>query len=287
MKENIVKIKKGEAEYPEKLALIQEAPEQLYCIGNIELLQKRSIAVVGSRKCSEYGKQVAMRIGGAAAQNGLVTVSGMARGIDSYAHLGALKKGGETIAVLACGVDVCYPPQNWKIYEQIKQEGLVISEMEPGTQALPFMFPMRNRIISGLSEAVAVTEAGTGSGALITAEFAATQGREVFCVPGNITNQYSLGSNKLLMDGGRAIAVVDDIFTEIGITPKSTPEELAGLGKDEAEIYNIVKENGETTVDFLCQLLHKDASTIIGIVGILEIKGMVNYTYGKIFVAKF
>ncbi len=284
---NIIVIKKGDSEYPEHLAILPDSPEKLYCIGNIDLLQRRCIAVVGSRKCSEYGRQVAMRIGAVAAQNDIVTVSGMARGIDSFAHLGALRNGGQTIAVLGCGVDICYPPGNSQIYEEIKQKGLVISETEPGTQALPYMFPRRNRIISGLSEAVVLTEAGTNSGALITAEIAATQGREVFCVPGNITNTYSLGSNKLLMDGARAIAVIDDIFTEIGICPKSMPEELAELGKDEAQVYVAVKQNGETTVDFLCQKLKKDASFIVGIVGILEIKGLVNYNLGKIFVAKF
>ncbi len=284
---NIIIVKKGDSAYPERLAILPDSPEKLYCIGNIDLLQKRCIAVVGSRKCTEYGRQVAMRIGKAAAQNDIVTVSGMALGIDSFAHIGALQKDGDTIAVLGCGVDICYPPANKKLYEQIKQEGLVISETEPGTMALPYMFPRRNRIISGLSEALVVTEAGTNSGALITAELAEAQGREVFCVPGNITNACCLGSNKLLMDGARAIAVIDDIFTEIGICPRSTPEELASLGKDEAEVYLAVKENGETTVDYLCQKLKKDASFIVGIVGILEIKGLVNYSLGKIFVAKF
>lgn len=160
-------------------------------------------------------------------------------------------------------------------------------EIEPGKAPMPYMFPRRNRIVSGLSQAVVVAEAGTGSGALITAELAASQGREVFSVPGNISSFCSLGSNKLLMDGARPIAVIDDIFTELGIPLKSTPEEMETLGRDEAMVFEIVKANGETTVDFLCRKLQKDAFYINGIVGVLEIKGLVTYSFGKIFVAKF
>lgn len=284
---NIIIVKKGEEDYPESLLNIEDAPPVLYCLGDLSLLKKRCIAVVGSRKCSEYGKRVAMKIGKTAAENDVVIVSGMAKGIDSFAHIGALQNGGDTIAVLGCGVDVCYPASNRNIYDEIKENGLIVSEIEPGKEPMPYMFPRRNRIISGLSSAVVVTEAGTGSGSLITAELAATQGREVFAVPGNITSSCSLGSNKLIMDGARPIAVVDDIFTELGINLKSTPEEMEKLGKDEAAVYKIVKANGETTVDFLCRELQKDAFYINGIVGILEIKGLVAYSFGKIFVAKF
>ena len=284
---NIITVKKGDKDYPESLLTIQEAPEVLYCIGNLSLMKKKCIAVVGSRKCTEYGKQTAMKIGKTAAQNGVVIVSGMAKGIDSFAHLGVLRNGGETIAVLGCGPDICYPAANRKIYEEITHKGLIVSEIRPGTEPMPYMFPRRNRIISGLSMAVTVVEAGTGSGSLITAELAASQGREVFGVPGNISSQCSLGTNKLIMDGARAIAVVDDIFTEMGIALKTSPEEMETLGEDEARIFEIVKANGETTVDFLCQKLQKDAFFISGIVGILEIKGLVSYNLGKIFVAKF
>ncbi len=284
---NIITVKKGEPDYPKSLLTIKDAPEILYCIGDLSLMRKKCIAVVGSRKCTEYGKQTAMKIGKTAAQNGIVIVSGMAKGIDSFAHLGALRNGGETIAVLGCGADICYPAANRKLYEEIIQKGLIISEIEPGREPIPYMFPRRNRIISGLSMAVTVVEAGTGSGSLITADFAASQGKEVFSVPGNISSFCSLGTNKLIMDGARAIAVVDDIFTELGIRLKTAPEELETLGKDEAEIFEIVKANGETTVDFLCQKLQKDAFFINGIVGVLEVKGLVSYSLGKIFVAKF
>lgn len=280
-------IKFEDSEYPQQMLPLKGAPKRLFAIGDVSLLNKRAIGVVGSRKCSEYGKQTAMKVGKVAAQNGIVVVSGMASGIDSFAHIGSLKAGGKTIAVLGCGVDVCYPAENKKIYEQITQTGLVISEEEPGTEPMPYMFPARNRIISGLSEAVVVVEANTKSGSLITAELAAQQGRDVFAVPGNITSQYSLGTNKLIMDGARPIAVVDDIFTDMGVNLKASPEELENLGADEAEVYEAVKEKGEVSIDELCFILGKDAFFINGIIAILEIKGLVAYSLGKIFVAKF
>lgn len=284
---NISIVKKEDEAYPESLRLIKNPPKALYCIGDVSLLKQSCIAVVGSRKCSEYGKQTAMKIAKTAAENDVVIVSGMAKGIDSFAHLGALRNGGKTIAVLGCGADVCYPAENRKLYEEIKQKGLVVSEAEPGKNPLPYLFPLRNRIISGLSRAVAVVEAGTKSGSLITAEIAAEQGRDVFAVPGNISSPYSLGTNKLLMDGARPIAVIDDIFTEMGIPLKAAAEEMQQLGCDEAKIYRFVKENGETTIDEICAKLGKDAFSVNGIVAVLEIKGLINYSLGKIFVAKF
>lgn len=286
-KDNIRIINKEDREYPEQLLDISDPPEKLYCIGDCRLLKKPSLAVVGSRKCSEYGRQTAMKIGREAAGNGLVVVSGMAKGIDSFGHLGALKAGGKTIAVLGCGVDICYPKENQKLYQQIAEEGLIISELPPGTEPMPYTFPRRNRIISGLATATAIVEAGTNSGALITAELAAAQGREVFAVPGNINSQYSLGTNKLISDGARPVAVVDDIFTGMGLAPKVSEAELEQLGEDEQAVYSIVKENGEVTVDFICRVLGKTPVYVNGIVTVLEIKGLVAYNLGKIFLAKF
>ena len=284
---NICIVKKEDKEYPDDLRQIDNPPERLYCIGDVSLLKKRGIAVIGSRKCSEYGKQVAMKIAKAATDNNLTVIAGMAKGIDYFGHLGAIKNGGKTIAVLGGGSDVCYPKENLKLYQKIIDSGLIVSEQPPGTIPKPYMFPLRNRIIAGLSAAVVVAEAGTSSGALITAEQGAVQGKEVFAVPGNINSQYSLGTNKLIVDGARPIAVIDDIFWGIGITPVSLKEDLECLGKDEAQVYQLVKENGEITIDFLCDTLKKDAYFINGIVGVLEIKGLVSYSLGKIFIAKF
>ena len=280
-------IRKEDREYPASLLNISDAPETLYCMGRTEILSSRMLAVVGSRKCSQYGRTTAMRIGEAAALNEITVVSGMAKGIDSFAHMGALKGGGRTIAVLGCGVDICYPRENRALYEQIASEGLLVSELPPGTEPRPYTFPLRNRIISGLAEAVTVVEAGTGSGALITAERAAEQGREVFAVPGNINSQYSLGTNKLLTDGATPIAVVDDIFRGMGINPAMTEEEASDLGKDEKEVYDIIKATGEVTVDYLCRTLNRTPVFINGIITVLEIKGLISYNLGKIFIAKF
>lgn len=284
---NISIVKKTDAEYPSALLKIKNSPQCLYCIGDVSLMKQKCLAVVGSRKCSEYGRQTAMKIGKTAAENEVVIVSGMAKGIDSFGHLGALRNGGKTIAVLGGGVNVCYPASNRKLYEEICERGLVISETEPDIKPMPYMFPLRNRIISGLSAGIAVVEAGTSSGSLITAEIAAEQGRDVFAVPGNINSPYSLGTNKLLTDGATPIATVDDIFTGIGVSPRAAAEQLENLGDDEALIYSFVKNKGETTIDELCAKLGKDAFFVNGIVGVMEIKGLLSFNLGKIFVAKF
>lgn len=284
---NISIVKKTDAEYPAALLKIKNPPQNLYCIGDVSLMKQKCLAVVGSRKCSEYGRQTAMKIGKTAAENEVVIVSGMAKGIDSFGHLGALRNGGKTIAVLGGGVNVCYPASNRRLYEEICENGLVISETEPDTKPMPYMFPLRNRIISGLSAGIAVVEAGTSSGSLITAEIAAEQGRDVFAVPGNINSPYSLGTNKLLTDGAIPIATVDDIFTGIGVSPRAAAEQLENLGNDEALIYSFVKNKGETTIDELCAKLGKDAFFVNGIVGVMEIKGLLSFNLGKIFVAKF
>ena len=152
-------LRQEDPDYPPLLRGIPEPPPCLYAIGDLGLLKQRTLAVVGSRKCSEYGKRVAMQIGKAAAQNRVTLVSGMAKGIDSFAHLGALRAGGKTIAVLGCGVDICYPRENEKIYAEIAEKGLLLSQFPPGMEARPYTFPQRNRVIAGLAEAVTVRTA--------------------------------------------------------------------------------------------------------------------------------
>lgn len=151
-------LRQEDPDYPPLLRGIPEPPHCLYAIGDLGLLKQRTLAVVGSRKCSEYGKRVAMQIGKAAAQNRVTLVSGMAKGIDSFAHLGALRAGGKTIAVLGCGVDICYPRENEKIYAEIAEKGLLLSQFPPGMEARPYTFPQRNRVIAGLAEAVTVVK---------------------------------------------------------------------------------------------------------------------------------
>ncbi len=276
----------NEGDYPQKLKLINDPPKKLYLRGDLSLLKMRGIAIVGSRRCSEYGKNVAMKIAKACVTNGFAVISGMAIGIDNFAHQGALKAGGDTIAVLGSGTDVCYPKQHQKLYESIIDKGLIVSELENGVEPMPYHFPLRNRIIAGLSEAVVIVEARTGSGSLITAECADAQNKPVFAVPGNITSQYSLGTNKLIAEGAQAISVIDDIFYYLGVSPEASAEELESLGEDERKVYELVKDAGEIPQDFICCKLGLDPLTVSGLVSVLEIKGFVDHSMGKVIPVK-
>lgn len=205
--------------YPNQLKNIYDPPAKLYVLGNRSILNQRNFAIVGSRKATQYGKKVAMQISKELAENGLNVVSGLAIGIDSYAHLGCLqvKDAGKTIAVLGSGLDVIYPKENRKLAEQIiNSGGCIISEYPIGSKIEKNNFPQRNRIISGLSEGILVVEASQKSGALITAEFGAEQGKEVFAVPGDINKEQSEGCNLLIKDGANVVTSSQDIIDIIG-----------------------------------------------------------------------
>lgn len=204
--------------YPALLKEIHDPPAVLYYRGDLAVLNRPCIAVVGSRKATEYGKAAAVTLAADLARAETVVVSGMARGIDTYAHLGALQGGGKTAAVLGSGVDVCYPPENRSLREKIVRHGVVLSEFPPGTLPKPAHFPMRNRIISGLSLATVVVEAQEKSGALITADCALEQGRDVFAVPGSINSPASRGCHKLIREGAAVIECAGDILGELGLT---------------------------------------------------------------------
>ncbi len=280
-------IRKDDPDYPELLRQIDRPPEVLYCIGNTDLLKKKCVAVVGARKASSYGKWAAYNIGKRLAEYGIVTVSGMAYGCDAEAHHGALEAGGGTIAVLGCGADICYPRNSRTLRERIARQGLILSEYPPGTQPRTWMFPQRNRIISGISEAVAVAEAGLSSGSLITAACAAEQGKSLFAVPGNISAMTSIGCNKLIQDGAFPVAFIDDIISGIGV--KLQPELLAGIqemGADEKAVYDIVRNEGEVTAEYIAGRLRRRTADINAVVSVMEIKGFLVTSMGKIFIAK-
>ena len=205
--------------YPNQLKNIYDPQAKLYVLGNRSILNQRNFAIVGSRKATQYGKKIAMQISKELAENGLNVVSGLAIGIDSYAHLGCLqvKDAGKTIAVLGSGLDVIYPKENRKLAEQIiNSGGCIISEYPIGSKIEKNNFPQRNRIISGLSEGILVVEASQKSGALITAEFGAEQGKEVFAVPGDINKEQSEGCNLLIKDGANVVTSSQDIIDIIG-----------------------------------------------------------------------
>ena len=287
MERKIEIITKESGVFPENLKNIHDVPRKLYCLGDVSLLKKKAVAVVGARKCSEYGRQVALKVGETLANNDIVTVSGMAEGVDAAAHIGALNAGGWTIAVLGSGVDVCYPRCNKSLYEKILKQGLVISEYPLGTKPVPYNFPRRNRIISAISSAVTVIEAGSGSGSLITAEIAAEQGKEVMAVPGNINSTYSIGCNKLIADGASIMTVPEDILYLIGVKPRLKDEELGHMGEIEKNIFELLKREGELTLEYLCKVLGRGAAEISGLITVMEIKGLISYQHGKIYIAKF
>ena len=215
-KNNIKKINVYDEEYPEKLKSIYDKPLVLYAEGNIELLKEKSIAIVGSRECSKYGMNVSEKLSYNLAKENICIISGLAKGIDRYAHIGALRAGGKTIAVLGNGLDTIYLYENKDLYELIlKNNGLIITEYIIGTKPNRLNFPARNRIISGLSDGIVVVEAGEKSGALITAEFGMEQGKEVFAVPGNIDSLKSVGTNQLIKDGASIVLDYKDVVDNI------------------------------------------------------------------------
>jgi len=286
MNMTIERVRLEDKDYPRLLKQVANPPKELYYRGEISLASKLSVAIVGTRKATRYGIWAAINLAERLAGHGVVVTSGMASGDDTCGHRGAIKGGGKTIAVLGCGVDICSPASNRRLMEEIADDGLLISEYPPGMNATKYTFPQRNRIISGISAAVVVVEAGLSSGALITAEHAAEQGRDVYAIPGNIDSAMSIGTNKLIKDGALPLIVADDLLDDLGIKREPTANRLKGLGKAESDIVKLIESNGEVTVDLLCRLTGKNPPEINGIITVLEIKGMVYTFMGKIFVAK-
>ena len=228
---NIRRLRRGVAPYPPLLRAIPDPPPVLWLRGEAapELLGRPSVAIVGARACSSYGRSVARTLGRELAAAGLVVVSGMARGIDAEAHRGALDAGGVTVAVLGCGIDRDYPAAHRDLARRIVEEGLIVSEYEAGVEPAPWRFPARNRIIAGLCTATVVVEARERSGALITADFALEDGREVMVVPGEITSAVSAGSNALLRLGATPVTAAADVLEAYGIEPVAEP--VVGAGR--------------------------------------------------------
>lgn len=216
-------IRRRDAEFPRLLAAIHDPPARLYARGgaDVALLAEPAVAIVGARACSAYGRSVTRSLARELATTGLVVVSGMARGIDGEAHRGALEGGGRTVAVLGCGIDRDYPAAHAELARRIGEDGLVVSEYEPGIEPAPWRFPARNRIIAGLCSATVVVEARERSGALITSDFALEEGRDVLAVPGEITSALSAGTNALLKLGATPVTSAADVLELYGIEPQA------------------------------------------------------------------
>lgn len=209
----------GNASYPKRLAGIPDAPYGLYFRGKLPAEERLTVAIIGARGCSEYGRQMADHFGSMLAMAGVQVISGMARGIDGLSQKAALYAGGYSLGVLGCGVDICYPAENRELYELLCEKGGVCSEYPPGTAPRNSLFPPRNRIISGLSDAVLVIEAKNRSGTLITVDMALEQGKEVYALPGRITDALSEGCNRLLQQGANVVVSAEDMIR--GLTGRS------------------------------------------------------------------
>ena len=286
VKENGIKVYTiHENEYPENLKNIYDPPPILYVKGELIKEDVFSVSIVGSRKASDYGLKVAQRIASRLAELGITIVSGMALGIDSAAHRGALLAKGRTIAVFACGLKYVYPMTNYLLSQEIQKSGAIISEYPFDTEAYPAQFPARNRIISGMSLGVIVVEAGEKSGSLITADFALEQGREVFAVPGNINSPNSKGTNTLIKNGAKLVSKIEDIIEELNINviykEKSNISnyDKLDLSSEEVSILAFLKETGGDK-DEITAATGLQPGKVMAALTMLEIKGIIQQNGG-------
>lgn len=302
-----INIKDGD--YPVNLKEIHDPPETLYVMGTLIPQDEVAVAVVGTRLCSYYGMSTAERISYELASAGFTIVSGLARGIDSSSHKGALAAKGRTIAVLGCGLDYVYPPENKTLQEKILEAGAVVSEFPEGTPPRKENFPRRNRLISGLSLGVVVVEAGLNSGALITANLALEQGREVFSVPGQVNAINTKGTHRLLKEGARLVENADDVLEElepliknrcrqlkshknVSETPAALNSERSvsrkdiSLSDDENKIYNLFLSNKNRPIDLedIVEQTLLAPNKVTSVLSLLEIKGIIRQIGGKQFV---
>lgn len=276
-------------EYPELLRKIYDPPAFLYVLGKLKSTDSRSIAIVGTRHPTSYGRSVTEHISIDLAMHSITIVSGLARGVDTIAHTTALSSKTRTIAVIGSGLDVPYPPENKKLLEHISEAGAVISEFPMGAKPDAPNFPRRNRIISGLTLGTVVIESAEDGGALITATTALDQDREVFAVPGNITEKRSAGSNKLIRDGrAKLITCVDDIFSELQLQlhlplDDSLHKPLPELTPYEKRLYDLLSSD-PTHIDSLAEQADASTPDILVTLLSLEFKGVIRQLPGKLFV---
>jgi len=279
-------------EYPKRLSDIYDPPALLYVRGELKKEDELAVAIVGSRKTTPYGRWFTEKVSQDLARHGVTIVSGMARGIDSLAHWGAISGGGRTIAVLGCGVDVIYPTENRNLFAKIIDHGAILSEFAMGSPAEGGHFPRRNRIISGLSIGVVVVQAGEKSGSLITAGHALEQGREVFAVPGNVGTEGSHGTHRLIKEGAKLVESSEDILEEIlpqwrrerEVTEKVETTKPV-LTEEERVLYELL---GETPlhIDAMIRESRFDPGRVSSLLLNLELKGLISQWPGKSFTRK-
>lgn len=282
--EGVMLISLESLSYPPLLRMIPDPPSLLYVCGDLPTPETHYVAMVGSRNASPYGKAMTEQLASGLVAKGFTIVSGGARGIDAFAHRAALSAGGRTVVVLGSGIDIVYPPENERLFEEIGESGSIITDLPPGTPAEPYRFPKRNRIISGLSLGTVVVEATGDSGSLITARLAADQGREVFAVPGNVGNRNSAGVHRLICQGAKLTERVEDIleelFPQLEKREDPSPPSLEG---EEEKIY-LLFGAGPKHVDQLIEESRLLPQRVMGLMLNLELKGVVRQMPGQLYV---
>ncbi len=292
-KKGITAVARVSQQYPKQLLDVFGPPLVLYCKGRLELLaHDKIIAVIGTREPTPYGRDVAGKIARALAQNGVLVISGMAKGIDVCAHLGALEGKGDTIAVLGNGADVPYPADKAYVYEQICRDGLIVSEYIPGTQPSPGNFPARNRIISGMARGVVVVEAGEKSGTNITVNYALEQGKDVFAVPGTITSRTSVSTNALIKSGCEVVISEEDVLEYYGWGGRAPRKQVSVKEKAAPPVQLNFQERmladaleaGEKSFDELYELTQFSMPDLFTLLAELEMKGVIAQKPGRVYV---
>jgi DNA processing protein len=273
--------------YPKRLIEIDQPPPVLYLRGDLLPEDDWAVAVVGTRRITGYGRQVAEEISSFLANNGITVISGLARGVDSVAHKSALDAGGRSLAVLGNGVDQIYPPEHRRLADAIVQHGALISDYPPGTPPDSVNFPPRNRIISGLSQAVVIVEAGERSGALITANFAAEQGRDVFAVPGNINAPQSKGTNRLIQQGANPLLDAQEILEMLNLTQiveHRAARAALPVDPTEARLLGVIGHEPRH-IDDICRQSDLPIDQVSATLALMELKGIVRQVGGMNYVA--
>ncbi|MFA5072486.1 MAG: DNA-processing protein DprA [Nitrospirota bacterium] len=281
---NVAIIIMNDPGYPENLRTIADPPLYLYVRGTLQPDDTRAVAIVGTRKPTHYGRTITHRMAYELAANGFTIVSGMARGIDTQAHRGALAAGGKTIAVLGCGIDIAYPSENKALMEEIAAHGAIVSENPLGTKPEAGYFPARNRIISGLARGTVIIEAAEDSGSLITAKNAHEQQRKLFAVPGNVGSTTSRGPNSLIKDGAILAETAGDIVRALGgtIKPNKKQSQIPSLTPEEQAVFTCITHEPKH-IDVLLHECRSSAGILSGILVSLELKGLAKQLPGKYF----
>jgi DNA processing protein len=288
----IREVRDSDADYPDELHAIQDKPPVLFIKGKWPLPKGAlRIGIVGARLATSYGKEMAARLARDLARRGILTVSGLALGIDASAHEATLEEGGWTVAVLGNGFGYCYPKANTGLYERIAKEGTLMTEFSYDTGPQSEHFPRRNRIISGLSQGVVVVEASERSGALITARFAATQGRDVFAVPGNVSSWQSRGANRLIKEGAKLVDCAEEICAEYEdalrvAPPLSQVESETRMPEPEGKLLELLK-SAPLSLDEIVELSGQSVDRLAGILLSLELKGRIHVMPGQRYVARY